>query len=136
MAKRKSKASRSTASRSTANTTSMDDDNISTSARSRRTVAPVMDESDDDVVSETPRRASRSLSNGGNKNMWKDLVSNPAVRYVAGGIATAILTKVASNFSTKYPEISRFITENLDGVEGRLSEFKNSLNNDSLVNRH
>lgn len=131
MAKRKS-----TASRSTANSTSMDDENISTSTRSRRTVAPVMDESDDDVVSETPRRASRSLSNGGNKNMWKDLVSNPAVRYVAGGIATAILTKVASNFSTKYPEISRFITENLDGVEGRLSEFKNSLNNDSLVNRH
>ena len=131
MAKRKS-----TASRSTANLTSMDDDNISTSARSRRSVAPVMDESDDFVESETPRRASRSLSSGGNKNMWKDLVSNPAVRYVAGGIATAILTKVASNFSTKYPEISRFITENLDGVEGRLSEFKNSLTNDSQVNRH
>ena len=132
MAKRKSTAARST----TNSTSSRDNDVLSTSARSRRSVTPVMDESDDYVDSETPRRASRSLSGGGNKNMWKDLISNPAVRYVAGGIATAILTKVASNFSTKYPEISRFITENLDSVEGKLGEFKNSLTNDSQVNRH
>ena len=82
------------------------------------------------------RSSSRSSSTGGEKNIWKELIANPAVRYVAGGIATAVLTKVASNLSARYPEISRFINENLDGVEGRLAEFKNGLNSNSEASRH
>lgn len=69
------------------------------------------------------------------KSMIKELAANPAVRYVAGGIATAILTRVATNLSQRYPEISRFISENLDGIEGRLGEFKNNLNTDQ-ANQH
>jgi hypothetical protein len=61
------------------------------------------------------------------KELLRDLAANPAVRYVAGGIAAAVLTKVATNLSERYPEISNFIKENLDNVEGRLGEFKNGL---------
>jgi hypothetical protein len=66
------------------------------------------------------------------KIMIKEFAANPAVRYVAGGIATAILSRVATNLSHRYPEISRFISENLDGLEGKLGEFKNNLNSDQV----
>lgn len=87
-------------------------------------------------VSSSRSTGSRASSGSADKNVWKDLLANPAVRYVAAGIATAVLTKVASSFSTKYPEISRFINENLENVEGRLADFKNGLNQNSEVNRH
>ena len=61
------------------------------------------------------------------KEMLRDLAANPAVRYVAGGIATALLTKLATNLAQRYPELSNFIKDNLDNVEGRLGDFKNSL---------
>lgn len=61
------------------------------------------------------------------KDVLRDLASNPAVRYVAAGIATAVLTKIATNLSERYPELSHFIKENLDNVEGRLGDFKNNL---------
>lgn len=51
----------------------------------------------------------------------RELVSNPTVKYVAGGIATALLTRLATKLSDKYPEISNFIRENLDTVESKLS---------------
>ena len=53
-----------------------------------------------------------------------DLVSNPAFRYVVGGIASAALVKVATKLAEKYPEIGNFVSEHLDSLEGRLSEFK------------
>lgn len=61
------------------------------------------------------------------KDILRELAANPAVRYVAGGIATAVLAKIASKLSERYPELSNFIQENLDNVEGRLGDFKNSL---------
>lgn len=117
--------------------TSSSDENLSSTKR-RSNSASLSDEGEITDQVESIRKVSgqKSSASMGGKNMWKDLISNPAVRYVAGGIATAILTKVASNFSTKYPELSRFINENLDGVEGRLAEFKNGLNSNSEVSRH
>lgn len=47
----------------------------------------------------------------------REFVSSPAVKYVAGGIATALLTRLATKLSDKYPEISNFIRDNLDMVE-------------------
>lgn len=97
----------------------------------------------EDTQAEAPRR-SRSTpsmtsrtegSQRDYKTMFKELAGNPAVRYVAGGIATAILSRVAANLTQRYPEISRFIAENLDGIEGHLGEFKNNLNNEQ-VNQH
>jgi hypothetical protein len=70
------------------------------------------------------------------KSMLKNLAANPAVKYVAGGIATAVLAKVASGLTRKYPEISRFISDSLDNVEGKLGDFRNGLNNDTSANPH
>lgn len=58
------------------------------------------------------------------KEMIRDFAANPAVKYVAGGIATAILTKLASSLSGRYPEISRLLNENLENFEGKLREFR------------
>ena len=58
------------------------------------------------------------------REIIREFISSPAVKYVAGGIATAILTRVATNMADRYPEISNFIRENMDNLEGRLSEFR------------
>lgn len=67
----------------------------------------------------------------------KEFFANPAVRYVAGGIASAILAKVATKLADRYPEITRMIGENLDSVEARLTEFQNGLSeNSETASRH
>lgn len=53
-----------------------------------------------------------------------DLYNNPTVRYMAGGVAAAILNRVATRLSTKYPEIGSFLQENITTLEGKLNEFK------------
>ena len=58
------------------------------------------------------------------KEVIRDFASNPAVKYVAGGIATAMLAKLASSLSGRYPEISRLLNENLENFEGKLREFR------------
>jgi hypothetical protein len=58
-------------------------------------------------------------------------MENPAVRYVASGIATAVLAKVATNMSSKYPQISSFLSENLGTLEGKLAEYKAGSTSDS-----
>jgi len=42
-------------------------------------------------------------------NLIREFISNPAVKYMAGGIATAVLSRLATNMSEKYPELSRFL---------------------------
>lgn len=68
--------------------------------------------------------ASSGSSSRDYKEIIKDLAGNPAVRYVAAGLATAILTRVANNLHEKYPEISDFIKDNLDKVEGSVGGFE------------
>lgn len=51
----------------------------------------------------------------------KEIVSHPTVKYVASGLATAMLTRLATKLSDKYPEISEFIRENLDQVGGKVA---------------
>jgi hypothetical protein len=70
------------------------------------------------------------------KEMFYEFAQNPAVRYVAGGIATAVLSKLATNLSERYPEISNFIKENLDTVEGKLGDFRNSLEESATPRQH
>ncbi len=74
------------------------------------------------------RRSIRSLNSQGSGSFLSDMAGNPAVRYVAGGIATALLTKIVTGLSERYPELSKFLKDNLDTVEERLSEFQNGLN--------
>lgn len=58
--------------------------------------------------------------------VFQNLISSPAVKYVAGGIATAVLHRFATNLRTRYPEISRVLKENLDFIEGKLSEYSST----------
>ena len=44
-----------------------------------------------------------------------------------GGIAAAVLARIANNISDRYPELSHFLKENLDTVEGKLGEFRSSM---------
>lgn len=71
----------------------------------------------------SPRRSSAS---GDYQHMLRELISNPAVKYIAGGIATSILSRLAQNMSEKYPELSRFLRENIDSFEGRLGQYRPS----------
>lgn len=81
-----------------------------------------------DVLSTSKSTRSRSRTMDRDyKDVLRELAANPAVRYVAGGIATAVLARIASNLSDRYPELSNFIKENLENVEGRLGDFKDSL---------
>lgn len=91
---------------------------------------PMMDESMDTDREEVSSRRSGN-SRGGNtssnrydrdyKEILKEFVASPAFRYAAGGIATALLSRLANNMSGKYPEISNFIRNNLDTVESKFS---------------
>ncbi len=79
---------------------------------------------------ETGSSRSGSGFGGGRENysqLIRELISNPAVKYVAGGIAASILSRLASNMSEKYPEVSKFLRENIDSFEGRLSQYRSGL---------
>ncbi|MFL5785742.1 MAG: hypothetical protein ACJ76H_14085 [Bacteriovoracaceae bacterium] len=57
----------------------------------------------------------------------REFIDNPMVKYVAGGIATAILSRLATNMGEKYPELSRFLRENIDTFEGRLGQYRSGM---------
>ncbi len=80
----------------------------------------------------SPRRSS---SSGDYQHMIRELISNPAVKYIAGGIATSILARLAQNMSEKYPELSRFLRENIDSFEGRLGQYRPSYGGDERESR-
>jgi hypothetical protein len=77
--------------------------------------------------STSARGMASSAAGSAPKSAFMEWASNPTVRYIAGGIATAVLTRIASNIATKYPEISTFLKENMDTVESKLGEFKSGL---------
>jgi hypothetical protein len=80
----------------------------------------------------SPRRAT---SSGDYQHMIRELISNPAVKYIAGGIATSILSRLALNMSEKYPELSRFLRENIDSFEGRLGQYRPGFRDDEKESR-
>ncbi len=60
----------------------------------------------------------------------------PAVRYVAGGMGIALLARIAYGMSDRYPEVSRFLRENLDTIEDKLKEFRGIESGEETVARH
>lgn len=69
--------------------------------------------------------------------MLRKFLTSPAVKYIASGIAAAYLLRLANNVSEKYPEISKFIKENMDMLEDKLTEFKGQLQHrDQFQERH
>ena len=83
------------------------------------------------------RRASLSSGNDERdmKEILKEFLTSPAVKYIAGGLATAVLTRLANNLSGKYPEISSFIRENMGNWEERFGDFRDSMGRESSA-RH
>jgi hypothetical protein len=73
---------------------------------------------------------------GSKKAMIMEVVNNPAFKYVVGGIATAVLTKVVTNMADRYPELSNFLRENLDTIEEKLTEFKSTLGDSNSSSRY
>jgi hypothetical protein len=77
-----------------------------------------------------------SDDSGSKKAMIMEVVNNPAFKYVVGGIATAVLTKVVTNMADRYPELSNFLRENLDTIEEKLTEFKDTLRDSNNSSRY
>lgn len=76
---------------------------------------------------QSPREEGFDTFQGSNQGgFFKEFISNPAVRYVAGGIATSMLTKFVTKMADRYPEITSLLKQNLDSIETRLSEYKNN----------
>ncbi len=73
---------------------------------------------------------------GSKKAMIMEVLNNPAFKYVMGGIATAVLTKVVTNMADRYPELSNFLRENLDTIEEKLTEFKGTLGDSNTSSRY
>lgn len=73
---------------------------------------------------------------GSKRGMLMEVVNNPAFKYVVGGIATAVLTKVVTNMADRYPELSNFLRENLDTIEEKLTEFKGTLGDSDSSSRY
>ena len=120
---------RSTATRSTPSASKQ-------STSSRAMSSGMADSDDTDSRSNTASFGSRSRANTSSaKSTIMEWVENPAVRYVASGIATAVLAKIATNMSSKYPQISTFLRENLETLEGKLGEYKTGTSTDSVEAR-
>ena len=88
-----------------------------------------------DVDLDSRSEGAQSSSSAGSfdinyRQIAMDLYNNPTVRYMAGGVAAAILNRVASRLGNKYPEIGSFLKENIGTLEGKLNEFKSGMNTD------
>ena len=57
-------------------------------------------------------------------NFFSDLYARPAFKYVAGGLAIALAGRLVMKMSGSYPQISSFVKENLDLIEGKLQDFR------------
>jgi len=62
------------------------------------------------------------------------LTEHPALRYVAGGIATALLSRAVQGLKSRYPEISNVLRENFDYLEEKLTHFSGNMNKSSGSN--
>jgi hypothetical protein len=61
------------------------------------------------------------------KRSLREIFENPTVRYIAGGIATAMLARLASSMGDRYPELARFLRENVEGLEGRVGQYRTGM---------
>jgi len=76
-------------------------------------------------------KSKRSVHKQEYRDVFQNFISSPAVKYVAGGIATAVLHRLATNLSARYPEITRVLKENLDFIESKLTEFSTGFGKDT-----
>ncbi len=86
------------------------------------------------------RRSSSSSALEKNYRNYRDSLlewsERPAVKYVAGGLGLAVLARLAYGMSDRYPEIARFVRENIDTIEDKLREFRGIESQDGIEARH
>ncbi len=71
------------------------------------------------------------------KNLIRYLSKNTAAKYVLGGIAGVVLVRFAMRYYREHPEISDFLRDNFENVEGRLRQYRQNLSSDtSSMARH
>lgn len=63
-------------------------------------------------------------SNWDYKGMLRGWYEAPAFKYVAGGVGLAVISRVAMNMSSRYPQITTFFRDNMEIIESKLSEFR------------
>lgn len=59
------------------------------------------------------------------KEMVQQFVDNPTVKYVASGLATALLTKISTRFVDRYPQITKLAKEAWPNLEEKLAQYQN-----------
>lgn len=90
-------------------------------------------------MANTQRRSKKSLSANLSQgsSFSREYVSNlwakPVTKYVVGGIGIAVLSRLAMTVYNRYPVISEFIRDNMDVVETKLTEFKESFSKESSL---
>lgn len=67
----------------------------------------------------------KTVINEDYKELIREFLQSPTVKYVAGGISVALLARLAAKLSDRYPELSEFMKENISMMENKLHEFKN-----------
>lgn len=65
-----------------------------------------------------------------------DFLTSPAVKYIAGGLAAAALTRLVSRLSGRYPELARFLEENIEVLEENVDQFKHQLTSETSRSHH
>lgn len=67
---------------------------------------------------------SRGRSGSHFSSKVKEFSDNPAVRYIAGTLAAAAMSKLIEKMSTSYPEITKLVRGTFGSIEDKLVEFK------------
>lgn len=71
------------------------------------------------------------------QNLIRNLSSSNATKYVLGGIAGVLLVRFTMRYYREHPEISDFLRDNFENVEGRLRQYRQNLSSDtSSMARH
>lgn len=70
------------------------------------------------------------------KNVLRKIKANPLSMYIAGGVGAFFLGRFAIRYYRSHPEISTFLKENFDTVEGKLREYKDSIMSEESEARH
>lgn len=70
------------------------------------------------------------------KNILRKIKANPVSMYLAGGVGAFFLGRFAIRYYRSHPEISTFLKENFDTVEGKLREYKDSIMSEESEARH
>lgn len=76
------------------------------------------------------RRSDKIKSSSENESaseLIRNFLRSPEVKHMTGGIATAILSRLATTMSEKYPELSRFLKENIESFEDKMGQARPDL---------